>query len=531
MAVGLGIGFTFTLLGALGVGVISSAQAAPLALPANQAPIVGVSSVLYDGSLNIGSGLPGDQEFLYISDSAAATQTFASGVTTLDTTLTQTISAGYFHNYFLAPKPTLLNQNTGFTVKFTAQVVSEDHTDSDKNGDAIGDRAGFSIIAISSDKKGIELGFWENEIWAQEGGTSPNLFTYAEGAAFDTTSALHPYELTVLGDYYSLSVSRTFILSGTVRDYTAFAPPNPLLDVYELPNFIFLGDDTSSASADIKLAYVSVITNVTPSSRTVNANTLLPINNLGVMDLDANGNDVVVTMTVTGGVLTLTATAANGLSAGDISGNGSSMLGLTGSIGEINATLAASPALTYQSISGFVGTDTLTVIINDQGHTGSGGALTGHKSFNITVTGSKVQLTKIVSPTTASPGQTITYTLNFSNAGNITATGVVITDKVPITLTNVSSTSTGATLTPIAGQTFAWLVEDLAASESGAITITGQISPNLTGASRFTNTATIATTAIDANDGSNSAATGVDVESASAGGPDTFLPIILKETG
>jgi len=53
MAVGLGIGFTFTLLGALGVGVISSAQAAPLALPANQAPIVGVSSVLYDGSLNI----------------------------------------------------------------------------------------------------------------------------------------------------------------------------------------------------------------------------------------------------------------------------------------------------------------------------------------------------------------------------------------------------------------------------------------------------------------------------------------------
>jgi hypothetical protein len=45
------------------------------------------------------------------------------------------------------------------------------------------------------------------------------------------------------------------VLSGSLRDYTAFSGP---VDPYETPNLIFIGDDTSSASARIRLSYVSV---------------------------------------------------------------------------------------------------------------------------------------------------------------------------------------------------------------------------------------------------------------------------------
>jgi len=43
---------------------------------------------------------------------------------------------------------------------------------------------------------------------------------------------------------------------GKLRDYTAFeGPVNP----YRTPNVIFLGDNTTSAQARIKLAYVAVL--------------------------------------------------------------------------------------------------------------------------------------------------------------------------------------------------------------------------------------------------------------------------------
>jgi len=53
-------------------------------------------------------------------------------------------------------------------LSFTVQVVEEYHADSDKDGDGVGDRAGFSVIALSSDAQGIEVGFWKDQIWAQE---------------------------------------------------------------------------------------------------------------------------------------------------------------------------------------------------------------------------------------------------------------------------------------------------------------------------------------------------------------------------
>jgi hypothetical protein len=222
----------------------------PLLLLAITTTIVAASAatayVLYDGALN--TGTPDTQGFLYLTSpfsGAQATQTFTYPVTILDTTPQRTNFAGYF------AKPGLyapLDRAHGYQVRFTAQVTAESHVSDD--------RAGFSVLVTSSDKRGIELDFWENEVWAQEGG-SINPFTHAEGATFTTTADLIAYRLTVLGDRYSLAANGSTVLSGPLRDYT-LAPPLPI-NPYTTANFIFLGDDTSSAQAIIKLVTVSVV--------------------------------------------------------------------------------------------------------------------------------------------------------------------------------------------------------------------------------------------------------------------------------
>jgi len=230
----------------LATGIASVSSAAPSTTPV----------VLYDGALG---NMPDNQGWAYLASGGSATRTPSGGATTLDTSSSKGISAGYFADqggFFgsTAPVPAL-DRTIGYTVSFTVQVELEDHAGSDKNNDGKEDRAGFSLIVLSSDTRGIELGFWKDRIWAQEGGTGSTLFTQAESAPFDTQSARRPYALVVQGDTYTLSSNGTPILSGSLRDYTAFSG---LPDPYETPNLIFLGDDTKSASAKIDLAYVAV---------------------------------------------------------------------------------------------------------------------------------------------------------------------------------------------------------------------------------------------------------------------------------
>ena len=224
-------------LSAAPANVVSASLPRPLAV-----------SVLYDGALN--TGTPDTQGFIYLTQppsGARATQAFASPAAILDTTPQMSDYAGYFAKPMgYAP----LDRVGGYQVLFTMQVLSETH--------ASNDRAGFSVLVTSSDKRGIELGFWENEVWAQEGG-SINPFTHAEGAAFNTTSDLIAYCLTVMGDRYTLAANGSTVLAGPLRDYTlAPAPPLPI-NPYTTANLIFLGDDTSAAQARIKLRYAAAI--------------------------------------------------------------------------------------------------------------------------------------------------------------------------------------------------------------------------------------------------------------------------------
>lgn len=220
------------------------------------------TTVFYDGALG---GLPDTQDMEYFAvPGASATQSFSGGATTLDTTPQIADSAGY--RVPAASSPTL-DRAAGFKLNFSLQIESENHN-------ANNDRAGFSVILLAEDKQGIEIGFWEDEVWAQEGGTA-DLFTHAEGVVFTTTTGIIEYELEIVGNTYTLTAPAMTTLTGSVRDYTAWVPPFGFPDIYEIPNFVFLGDDTSSAESRIKLAYVSVTTEtaVTPTATSMPTNT------------------------------------------------------------------------------------------------------------------------------------------------------------------------------------------------------------------------------------------------------------------
>ncbi len=135
-------------------------------------------------------------------------------------------------------------------------------------------------------------------------------------------------------------------------------------------------------------------------------------------------------------------------------------------------------------------------------------------TFHLTNLGSDLALTKTVSPLVALPaaaGQVITYTLTFSNTGGGPASEVVLTDLVPVTLTDVSVTHSGAAITATGSVFFTWQVQDLAPGQGGVITLTGRVSSTLAAPTSFTNTASITGTG-DLVPTNNSAEAGVTVE-------------------
>ena len=139
-----------------------------------------------------------------------------------------------------------------------------------------------------------------------------------------------------------------------------------------------------------------------------------------------------------------------------------------------------------------------------------------------------LSIVKTVTPSTAAPGETITYTLTFSNAGGVTATGVVITDSVPVSVTHptvIGSSGAAITLTGSAPH-FVWKVANLAPGQGGVITLTGVLSEPLA-AGVFTNTAEIACAETEGDETNNSSDAALTVQNvapvADAGNNQTVL--------
>jgi PEP-CTERM motif len=209
--------------------------------------------VLYNGT-----GLPTNQTWLaFAANGLTFSQSAQAGGVQLITDFD--VSAGYSNYTPLGSirntQFPILNRSTGYELSFALTLGSEAHNNLN--------RAGFSVTLLGSDSQGIEIGFWQDQVWAQSG----PLFQRAESANVDTTQPRN-YRLRVEESSYSLFEGNNLLLNNNLRNYSSSG-----ILPYSLPNFLFLGDNTSSASATALLGVVTLQTNLIavpePSSLTL----------------------------------------------------------------------------------------------------------------------------------------------------------------------------------------------------------------------------------------------------------------------
>ena len=196
----------------------------------------GQGQVLYDGSVGT---LPSVQGWSFVAFPALAGETWSEGGAHLDTMTLDGISAGWSR---ISPSP--LDRRRGFSLSLDVELFQESHVTTN--------RAGLSVIVLGSDKKGIELGFWTDRIWAQ---SDVPLFTQAESAGVEVVGGRRRMELFVGLEQYGLRLEGAPVLTGAVRDYTAFTG---FIDPYETANFLFIGDNTGSARGRYRLHRVEL---------------------------------------------------------------------------------------------------------------------------------------------------------------------------------------------------------------------------------------------------------------------------------
>ena len=148
----------------------------------------------------------------------------------------------------------VLDRTAGFSLTFGMRMQGEDHSGNSN-------RAGFSITLLDSEHKGVEIGFQNNRIFAQNDGTlGTTLFTAGEqtSAAGDISAlgTFNTWNLSVTGSGYSLTRAGSVVLSGALRDYSAYTGLGQ--DAYRTTNFLFVGDNTTSASATTTLQYLAI---------------------------------------------------------------------------------------------------------------------------------------------------------------------------------------------------------------------------------------------------------------------------------
>lgn len=200
---------------------------------------------LYDAAAG---SLPSGQGWTTVLPSGASQSLGGDGVT-FTSIASNGLQGGY--SRFGGSLPMALDSSLGFTLSFDLQLLAENH--------ASANRAGVSLILLDSQHKGVELGFWNGSVWAQAVG-----FSRAESVAFDTLGGLSHFDLTFSASGYHLSAARagqsTVSLNGSLRNYgSPFLP-------YGLSNFIYFGDDTTSAAGSFLLDNVQLSTVPEPAS-------------------------------------------------------------------------------------------------------------------------------------------------------------------------------------------------------------------------------------------------------------------------
>ena len=125
----------------------------------------------------------------------------------------------------------------------------------------------------------------------------------------------------------------------------------------------------------------------------------------GVSIADPDSNSATITLTVNNGVLNI---GSNNIS---ITGNGTGTITATGLVAHLNTALAA---LTYTPNSGYIGTDTITLVTNDNNTASVNGPLSVTNTINLAVGISEI-MPSITAPTNVSFNANLSDMYTFSN--------------------------------------------------------------------------------------------------------------------
>jgi len=167
--------------------------------------------------------------------------------------------------------------------------------------------------------------------------------------------------------------------------------------------------------------------NTVPVAQTTNEDTAKVITGLSISDVDAGTGSMTVTLGVTNGTLSVTGGTAT------ISGSETGTVTLTGTVVQINATLSASNAVTYNPTVNFNGDATLSITTNDNSNTG-GGALSDNDTVAITVSP--------VNDNFLDDGESVTINEDTPQSGNVIGTSTSLDGPITVTAFSIAGDST-----------------------------------------------------------------------------------------
>ncbi len=202
-------------------------------------------------------------------------------------------------------------------------------------------------------------------------------------------------------------------------------------------------DETAPVSLDIVVTAVNDAPELTvPGTQESDGSSAVVFsaangNAISATDVDAGTGIVAMTFSASAGTLTL----ADPDAALAITGNGSGSVSATGTLAALNAALnGASGALTYVPTPGDTVARTLTIGIDDQGHTGAGGALSDSATIDI-----DAPPTIAATPAAGLVPTDAAFTLTFSEPVDVAAGAVTLSCNGAPNLITGGDTGAGVT--------------------------------------------------------------------------------------
>ncbi|KJV06157.1 cadherin domain-containing protein [Methylocucumis oryzae] len=188
-----------------------------------------------------------------------------------------------------------------------------------------------------------------------------------------------------------------------------------------------------------------------PGTQTSDEDVVLVFDNfnsnlLSIADADAGINQLSLTLAVSSGTLTLNSTTGLTFSVGD--GNADATMTLTGLLSDINNAL---DGMSFQPDLNSSGNSTLTLSVDDQGNTGSGGALTDSGSVTLTINAVN-DAPENNAPVTQTINEDTTLVFNGANSNLISISDIDASSQS--LLMTLSATNGNLTLSTISGLAF-----------------------------------------------------------------------------